>query len=166
MSRDTLHTLVLAVHVISGSLGLALGPAVMLLPKRRGLHTRLGKVYQWATAGLCVSALGLVALHTKVWGLAIIAAATEITALGGLLVARRRRGNWVPLHLSLMCGSYISFVTAFFVVNLGRAFWPAWIVPTIIGSPLIARAAGRVRTAPHASTVPADPNLPVGSPAL
>jgi hypothetical protein len=36
----TAHTAFLAIHVAAGSLGLVLGPAAMLAPKRRGRHTR------------------------------------------------------------------------------------------------------------------------------
>ena len=35
-----------------------------------------------------------------------------------------------------MCGSYISLVTALLVVNWGSPL--AWILPTVVGSPLIA----------------------------
>jgi hypothetical protein len=42
-----------------------------------------------------------------------------------------------------MCGSYISLLTALLVVNLGLGDPVAWALPTIVGSPLIARAAYR-----------------------
>lgn len=74
----------------------------------------------------------------------MIAAATWAAALGGWWAARRRPPGWVTLHLNLMCGSYISFVTALLVVNLGFGSLIAWIAPTLVGAPLIARANARV----------------------
>jgi len=49
-----------------------------------------------------------------------------------------------------MCGSYVSFVTAFLVVNTA-GIPAAWIAPTVIGTPLIALAA---RRAAHSSPQP------------
>lgn len=137
--RDVL----LGFHILCGAAGLVLGPVAMTAPKRRGRHTMAGLAYQAATAGLCASAIGLVALKPSLWWLGLIAVGTEAAAAGGWLVQRRRRPGWLPVHVSLMCGSYVSFVTAFLVVNTG-GFVPAWIAPTVIATPLIARAARRV----------------------
>ncbi len=155
-----MRTVLLIVHVAAGSMGLVVAPVAMLAPKRRGRHTSTGVVYQGATAALCASAIGLAALRPALWWLGLIAVATEAAALGGWLVRRRRRPGWLPMHVSLMCGSYISFVTAFLVVNLGLGSWPAWIAPTLIGSPLIARAAlrhGRPRLSGAAVSAATEP---------
>lgn len=138
----------LAVHIAAGSLGLVVGPLAMLAPKRPGRHPKLGTTYQISTAILCLSAWGLVAYRPDLWWLGVIAAATWAAALGGWWAARRRFHGWVLWHLNLMCGSYISFVTAFLVVNLGLKSVVAWIVPTLVGAPLIAR--GNLRAAPVA----------------
>jgi uncharacterized membrane protein len=135
-----IHAVVLTIHIASGATGLLIGPLTMRAPKRRGLHTRLGTAYQVASAGLCTTAVGLVLLHPVAWPLAPIAVATEAAALGGLLVRRAARPGWLPVHISLMCGSYVSFVTAFLVVNFPGSAIP-WIVPTIVGTPLIAWSA-------------------------
>jgi len=140
---ELVRIVLLVVHVASGGIGLVLGPLAMVAPKRRGRHTRIGMAYQWATAGLCASAVGLAVFRPALWWLGLIAVATEAAALGGLWVKRHRRPGWLPLHISLMCSSYVSFVTAFLVVNTGLAHWPAWIAPTVVASPLIARAAAR-----------------------
>ena len=143
--RDT----VLAVHIAAGTLGLVLGPAAMLAPKRPGRHPGLGRAYQASTALLCLSAFGLVAYRPGLWWLGVIAAATWAAALGGWWCARRRFRGWILWHLNLMCSSYISFVTAFLVVNLGLHSLIAWIAPTLVGTPLIAR--GNARVAARAS---------------
>jgi hypothetical protein len=41
----------------------------------------------------------------------------------------------------MMCGSYISLTTALLVVNLGLGSVFAWALPTVAGTPLIARRA-------------------------
>ena len=133
----------LAVHITAGVTGLALGPVAMATPKRRGRHTRVGVAYQYATAALCASAVGLAVLKPALWWLGLIGVATEAAALAGWRVQRRRRPGWLPTHVSLMCGSYVSFVTAFLVVNTGLAYWPAWVLPTVVATPLIGRAARR-----------------------
>ena len=124
-------------------LGLLLGPAAMLAPKRPGRHPWLGRAYQALTAALCLSAFGLVAYKPALWWLAVIGAATWGAALGGWWVRHRHFDGWLAWHIGLMCGSYISFVTAFLVVNLGFGSIPAWILPTLIGTPLIGRATAR-----------------------
>ncbi|GAC1532163.1 MAG: hypothetical protein NVS3B12_09410 [Acidimicrobiales bacterium] len=144
-----MRTVVLIVHVTAGTTGLVLGPLAMRAPKRRGRHTKLGVAYQWATGALCLSAIALAALKPALWWLGVIAVAIEVAALGGWAVQRRRRPGWVRLPVSLMCGSYVSFVTAFLVVNLGLGSWLAWVAPTMIGSPLIARAAARAASGNH-----------------
>lgn len=137
-----MHTPVLVLHVVSGSAGILLAPFVLSAPKRRGRHTRLGYAYQLAVAGVAVTAVALAAFHwSRLWWLAVIGVLTEAAALGGLAVRLRRPPGWLPWHVSLMCGSTISLVTALFVVNLGGPV--AWVLPTAVGSPLIALAARR-----------------------
>jgi hypothetical protein len=147
----------LAVHIAAGGAGLLLGPLAMALPKRPGWHPRVGRAYQVAVALLTTSAVGLVVLEPALWWLALIGAATEAAALAGWAVRRRAlrvlthrkdpsgyvrtRPGWRPLHLRLMCGSYVSLVTAFLVVNVSSPL--VWVLPTVIAFPLISLAAKR-----------------------
>jgi len=146
---SSLHAALLVLHVGSGSLGLLLAPFGLAARKARGRHTRIGWVYAGLVTVLAVSAVGLAALHwSRLWWLAAIAVATELAVLGGLLARRLGSDVW---HVSLMCGSYVSLVTALLVVNLGGP--AAWILPTVVGSPVIAWTARRaalhgVRPAP------------------
>jgi hypothetical protein len=137
------HAFVLVIHIVSGSLGLLLGPVVMTAPKRPGRHPRLGYTYQGLTAAMCLSSFGLVACKPELWWLGVIGAATWGAALGGWWARRRRFNGWLAWHIGLMCGSYISFVTAFLVVNLGLDQPIAWALPTVVGTPLIARTTVR-----------------------
>jgi len=139
-----MRTALLVSHIAFGTIGLAVGPLAMRAPKRQGTHTRLGVMYQVVAFGLCSTALGLVVFHPAVWPLALIAVATELAALAGWRVRRRRRPGWLPIHIGLMCGSYVSCVTAFLVVNLQGSMIP-WVLPTLIATPLITRAANQAR---------------------
>lgn len=137
-----LHTVVLAVHIAAGTSGLLIGPLAMVALKRRGWHTRLGWGYQVAVAVMTTSALGLVAMApARLWGLAPVAIATEVAALLGWAVRRRHAPGWLPMHIRLMCGSYVSFLTAALVVNWSSPL--AWVLPTVVGSPLIAMTVSR-----------------------
>ena len=147
-----LRTLVLVVHISAGTSGLVVGPLAMRAPKRRGRHTRLGVAYQWITATLCASAIGLVVFRPGVWPLAVIAVLTEAAALRGWWYERHRPHDWLRRHIAFMCGSYVSFVTAFLVVQNQDQIWP-WILPTVVATPFIRRAAIAHR-APDAAPAP------------
>lgn len=137
-----MHSFFLVPHIIAGSVGLLLGPLAMLMPKTSRWHPRLGTAYQITVAVLALSAVGLVVLApARLWVLGLIAVATEAAAVAGLLLRRRGAPGWLPAHVRLMCGSYLSFLTAFLVVNWSSPL--AWVLPTLIGTPLIAQAAGR-----------------------
>lgn len=157
------HDVLLAVHVVAGTAGLVLGPVAMVLPKRPGLHPRVGIAYQVVLATLVLSAVGLAALDlADLWGLAMIAVLTEAAALSGWWAARRQFSGWLAWHVRLMCGSYVSLVTALLVVNWDSPL--AWLLPTVIGSPLIAWASARA-TAGTAGSSPEriGAGLPVSS---
>jgi len=139
------HDVALAVHVTAGTAGLVLGPTIMLVPKRRGLHTRLGEIYHWVFLVLFLSALSLAVLNPSVWWLGLVGAGSYGFALMGYLAAKRRRSGWIFPHISGQGGSYISMTTALLVVNwnaisdaTGFVAALPWFLPTVIGSPLIA----------------------------
>ena len=61
------------------------------------------------------------------------------------VAAKRRWPGWLAVHVSGQGGSYIAMLTAILVVNWqlltgtsGRSSPLAWIIPTVVGSPLIA----------------------------
>ena len=130
-------TALLSIHVVSGSLALLTGPVALAAPKRHGWHPRAGTWYLALAAVLCASAVGLAILRPAVWWLGVVAAATLAAALGGRALRRRQRPGWLPGHVALMCGSYLSLLTALLVVNLGLGNPVGWVLPTAVGSPLI-----------------------------
>ncbi len=90
---------------------------------------------------MSVSAIGHAAKKPALWWLGVIAGATLAAVLAGRELRRRQPPGWLPLHISMMCGSYVSLTTALLVVNLGLGSVFAWTLPTIVGTPLIARRA-------------------------
>ena len=139
-----MHELLIAVHVVAGTVGLAVGPLAGLVRKQRGLHTAAGWAYQVSCAALCLSALALVALSPRLWPFALIAVPTQAAAAGAVVVRRRRRSGWRPLHVQLALGSYVSFVTAL-VVQVAGGWW--WVVPVAVGSTVVAVVTARVEGA-------------------
>lgn len=129
----------LALHIAAGATGLVLGPLAMRATKRRGPHTRLGETYHWVMLTVCVSAAALALLAwERSWGFLPIATFSYANAFVGYVAAKRRRPGWLPWHIGGMGGSYIALTTALLVVNVGETLPIVWLVPTIVGSPIIA----------------------------
>lgn len=141
-----MRTALLVPHITAGVLGLVVGPVAMFAPKRRGRHTNAGLFYQGIVAVLTTTAIALALLDfIDLWPFVPIAVGTEAAALAGWWVKRRRFRGWLPVHVQLMCGSYVSFVTAFLVVNWDS--WLAWVIPTVVATPLIGWASINARPA-------------------
>jgi hypothetical protein len=133
------HTAVLIIHVAAGTAALALGPLFVLAARRGGRRHGAGVAYQGAVGVLCASAIVLVAFDLEgLWWLAPIAVATQVAALGGAALARRRPA-W---RHHLWASSYIALLTALLVVSWGSPL--AWVLPVVVARPLVVRAAGAV----------------------
>lgn len=140
-----MHAAVLAVHVVAGSLGVLLGPFAVARPDAEGAAARLGLAYQACVALLCATAVALAVWAPALWWLALVAVATEGAALDGWRVRRQRRRGWRARRLRLLGGSYIALVTALVVVSVPSPW--VWLLPTVVGTPLVERAAARSRAA-------------------
>ena len=141
----TAHGIALAVHIACGSTGLVLGPVAMLAAKRRGTHTRTGEAYHWVFLLLFASAVALAVLNwEEVWWLAFVGAGSYAFALLGYLAAKRRWRRWLRAHVAGQGGSYIAMVTALLVVNTGGTSPLPWVLPTLIGTPIIRWVSGQV----------------------
>jgi hypothetical protein len=141
---------VLVIHVTAGIAGLVIGPAAIRAAAGDRRRSRAGRAYLLAVTVLTASAAALVALRPgALWPFLLLAIGTE----AALLAARTAR----PLdrHLRLVCGSYISLVTALLVVSWGSIL--AWVLPTVIGTVLTERAAGAIGRRPPARTPPRTP---------
>lgn len=129
----------MTIHIVCGGCALAFGPVAMYARKLPGLHTVAGEIYHWLFVGIFISACILAALDwPRLWWFVPLAGFSYAFALLGYLAAKLRWNHWLRFHLAGQGGSYIAMTTAVLVVNLGRNIWWVWILPTIIGSPLIA----------------------------
>jgi hypothetical protein len=141
----SVHTVALTIHVACGSVGLVLGPVAMFSGKRRGIHTRTGEAYHWVFLVLFLSAVGLAVLNwDEVWWLAPVGAFSYGFALLGYLAAKRRWKGWLRAHVIGQGGSYVAMVTALLVVNTGGVSPLPWVVPTLIGTPIIRRLSNQI----------------------
>ncbi len=132
-----MRPVLLSVHIAAGTTGLVLGPLAMAMQKRRGPHTRLGEAYHWVVLAVCLSAAALAIVDWgRIWWFLPIAAFSYANALVGYVAAKRRRPGWLRWHVRGMGGSYIALTTALLVVNVGQQVPAAWVLPTIVGSPV------------------------------
>jgi uncharacterized membrane protein len=137
--------MLLLTHVLLGTAALLLGPVAMLSRKGPGLHPRVGEVYHALVLGACVTAGALAILDwSRLWFFLPIALGSYAFALTGYLAAKLRFSGWLPVHVIGQGGSYIAMATALLVVNLGRSSFWAWVLPTLVGTPLIAWAVRRI----------------------
>lgn len=142
----TLSQAILAVHMALGAIGLVLGAVALLARKQRGRHTRVGEAYHWVMLSVCVTATVIAVLDwQRLWWFVFIATGSYAFALLGYVAAKRRWPGWLRAHITGQSGSYIAMVTALLVVNWQRLTgepgvnspW-AWLLPTVVGSPIIA----------------------------
>lgn len=141
----TTHGLILTFHITCGVVAMILGLIAMRARKSRGLHTVVGRIYLSLFTALAVSACVLTIFDwPRLWWFVPIAVSSYALALMGYLSAKLRWKDWLDYHLSGQLGSYIAMTTAVLVVNAGNVWW-AWLLPTVIGSPLIAWIKREVR---------------------
>ena len=140
-----MRSVVLTVHLAAGIAGLLVGPAAIraAMKDQRGTASTAG--YLAAVTVLTASAAALVALRPgALWPFLLLAVGTQAAVLAA------RHARRIDHHVRLVGGSYISLVTALLVVSWGSI--AAWILPTLIGTYLVERAAAASRRRPPART--------------
>jgi hypothetical protein len=147
----------LAVHVIAGLTAVATGAAAALTRKGSSRHVRAGRWFYRAISVVFATAAILAAMRWRQdYYLFIIGAAAFAAATIGYQHRRRRRPGDTG-HIAGMGTGYVAMLTAFYVDNGPHLpLWdhlPAlafWLLPSVIGAPVIARAVLRGR---HAAPV-------------
>ncbi len=140
----TLRDPLLVVHIAAGLAGLALGPLALVAADRRGHRSGASSAYHWAMLAVCLSAAGLALVRwDELWWFVPLAALSYALALRGHRAARRRRPGWRHDQITGVGGSYIALVTALLVVSADGAI-VTWLLPTLIGVPIIHVARARV----------------------
>lgn len=135
----------LTLHIVSGSLCLLVGLIAICSKKQHGQHTILGELYHGSYVIVFLSAIATALMH---WPedafLFFIAIFSYGLALSGYLARKRKPLNWLPKHIGGMLGSYIGIIIAILVVNTPNipviSDWSPvifWLLPTVIGTPII-----------------------------
>lgn len=133
-----LRPMLLVVHVGAGLAGLLTGPAAMAAARQGRPRSRAGLAYLVAVTALTLTAAGLVARKPgALWPFLLLALGTEAAVVGARLAGPLAR------QVRLVCGSYVSLVTALLVVSWGSVL--AWVLPTVVGTVLVERAASPTR---------------------
>jgi hypothetical protein len=151
----------LAIHVVAALLCVVAGAAAALSAKGSPRHIRSGRIYYWSLAAVFATATTLAAMRwAEDYHLFIIGAIAITTASIGYLNRRLRRPGDAG-HITTMGASYIALLTAFYVDNgKNLPLWSHlphltyWVLPTIVGTPLIARALLRTRSTTLARPTP------------
>ena len=155
----------LVIHILSGLTAVITGALAATAKKRPGRHPRAGRIYLWALGGVFVTAtvMAIIRWREDAHLLAIAVIAFSL-GLYGYQARRRHRPGWPPHHAIGMGGSYIALLTGFYVDN--GPFLPLWkqlphltywLLPSIIGAPLIWLALHRYRRTTARSRADGDP---------
>jgi uncharacterized membrane protein HdeD (DUF308 family) len=144
----------LAIHVTAGITAVITGAVAALARKGSRRHVRAGRLFYQAITVLFATAVALAAMRWRQdYRLVIIGAVAFTAATIGYLHRRRHRPGDTG-HIVGMGIGYIAMLTAFYVDNGPHLpLWDRlpplafWLLPALIGAPVIARAVLRARRA-------------------
>jgi uncharacterized membrane protein len=148
---------VLTIHVLAALSCVVSGAVAALSAKGSVRHVRSGRIYYWSLGLVFVTATTMAAMRwAEDYQLFVIGAIAMTAATIGYLHRRLRRPGDTA-HITGMGTSYIALLTAFYVDNgKNLPLWSQlphvayWLLPTLIGAPLLARALRRRRDATFA----------------
>jgi uncharacterized membrane protein len=147
-STSPVFLTIVGIHVLFGLVCTVTGVVAMASRKGRGRHSDFGTIYYWSLVGVFVTATALAAVRwAEDYHLFILGALGLAAAYWARRAARHRWRGWVRQHIAGMGVSYILMLTAFYVDN-GKNLplwkelpeWAFWILPALIGTPLIIHA--------------------------
>lgn len=142
----------LAVHVLAGMCCVVSGAVAALSRKGAPRHRRGGQVYLIGLCTLVASMAVMVALrwehHLQLLPIGLVAGGA-----GWVGYWNRRRGGADRIHIAAMGTSYLALLTGFYVDNGPHLpvwdllpGWLFWLLPTVVGAPVVARAMRRTGT--------------------
>jgi hypothetical protein len=116
-------------------------------------HVRSGRVYYWSLAVVFATATAMAAMRWAEDYHLFVIGSIAITAGSVGYLHRRLRRSGDAVHITGMGTSYIALLTAFYVDNgKNLPLWSHlpriayWVLPSLIGLPLLARAVRRAHT--------------------
>jgi len=135
----------LTVHVLAGMTCVFAGLLAATARKRPGRHPRAGHVYLWGIGVVFVTATVMAIIRWREDAhLFAIATVAFGLAMFGWRARRQHRPEWPLRHAIGMGGSYIALFTGFYVDNGPQLplwnrlpHWIYWVIPAVIGIPLI-----------------------------
>jgi len=146
-SDATIFLVILSIHVLAGTTCAISGIFGMFADKKRGLHTRCGKIYYTFLWIVFLTAIVIATLRFKEdFHLLILGTASLLSAFIGRKAMKENWAKWTIIHITAMGLSYIFLLTAFYVDN-GK-FLPLWknfsslvywSLPAVVGVPIIIR---------------------------
>ena len=148
-----LFDVALACHIAAGLTCVLTGVLAATAPKQRGRHTASGRIFFWSLAVVFASSTTMAALRfAQDWHLLVIGTVAFGAGSLGYLARRRQRPGWLRVHIPAMGGAYIALFTGFYVDNGPHLpVWDRlpslayWLLPSLVGVPLILRALIRRR---------------------
>lgn len=151
----------LAMHVAAALVAIVAGIVAMLAGKGPGRHARAGRWYLVGILAVFATACVLASFRWPADLPLVLAGGVSVAAaLYGFLFRRLHMPGDLP-HIIAMGVSYIAMLTAFYVDNGPHLPiwnllppWTFWILPSIVGIPIIARAILKRRHAPTTSPQP------------
>ncbi|WP_400164011.1 DUF2306 domain-containing protein [Brevibacillus sp. TJ4] len=148
-----MFSILLITHIVTGIVCLISGVIAMSASKKRGRHTLSGEIYHGSYVFVFITAVSMSIIHWEESAyLFYIGVFSYALALLGYVSSKIRWTNWLRSHIGGMLGSYIGIVTATIVVNVPKI--PVlnelppllfWLLPTIIGTPLIYRVGNKYK---------------------
>jgi hypothetical protein len=150
----------LSVHIVCGLTAVTAGALAATARKRAGRHAGAGRVYLCALGGVLATATVMAIIRWRedahLFAIAVIAFSL---GLYGYSARRRHRPGWPPHHAIGMGGSYIALLTGFYVDNGPLLpLWSLlphvayWVLPSVVGVPLIWLALHRFQRDPRADS--------------
>ena len=153
----------LAIHVLGGLTAVISGAIAAIARKGSSRHVRAGRWYYRAITVVFITATILAAMRWRQdYYLLILGTAAFGAATTGYQHRRRHRPGDTA-HIAGMGAAYVVMLTAFYVDNGPRLpLWDRlptlafWLLPSAIGTPIIARAVTRARRASASGKPPQD----------
>jgi hypothetical protein len=141
----------LVIHVLAGLTAVLAAIGAAVTRKGSPRHVRFGRTY---LVGLLAVVLTMAVMAVVRWPhdvhLLAIGVVSGAAALVGFVDRRSRRRD--PVHVVAMGLSFVALLTAFYVDNgpnlpLWNLLpeWAFWVLPSLVGAPIIARAVLRRR---------------------
>ena len=144
-SDDKVFLIFIVLHIISGIICTVSGIVAMLARKRKGTHSRAGKIYYGGMTALFIT---IIITSVMRWPfnnhLLVVGTCAYLLTLSGQRLAKNHRPGWTRLHTLCMGASFVLLMTGFYVDNgKNLPFWNQfpplffWIFPAAVGIPVI-----------------------------